>query len=339
MKRHVRRLQFTGRSTYIVSLPKSWVVEQGLKQGSAVLVEELGDKLLIRPLRRAEELKQRSITINVNTSMSLEAVVRRIIGGYVMGYDQVIVKSFSRIEPGLRNTIRELIVGRLLGVEVVYEDEREIRLQVLLSPSTIPLIDVLKRLSRVVHSVLEDACLILSRTGPPPDEVIKEDDSIDRVYFYAIRMINLVAEGYAELRELHSVKELLVFRAFSKLLERIGDHSVNIAKYAHQIIDNEALCKKTRELCMMSLEAYTKAVDSFFNRDPNGVEEVAFLTKKLVDDEERFISQVAGSLEAKSLIALRAVLESVRRISEYSRDIAELALDLSLESQEGVAKS
>jgi phosphate uptake regulator len=131
----------------------------------------------------------------------------------------------------------------------------------------------------------------------------------------------------------------LVFRAFSKLLERIGDHSVNIAKYAHQIIDNEALCKKTHELCMMSLEAYTKAVDSFFNRDPNGVEEVALLTKKLVDDEEKFISQVAGSLEAKSLIALRAVLESIRRISEYSRDIAELALDLSLESQEEATES
>jgi phosphate uptake regulator len=335
----VRRLQYTGRSTYIVSLPKSWVVAQGLRQGSAILVEELGDKLLIRPLRGADELKRRSIVINIDTSMSLEAVARRIIGSYVMGYDQVIVKSSSRIEPGLRNTIRELIVSKLLGVEVVYEDEHEVRLQALLSPSTIPLVDVLKRLSRVVNSVLEDSCLILSRTGPPPDEVIKEDDSVDRVYFYAIRVINLAAEGYAELRELHSAKKLLVFRAFSKLLERIGDHSVNIARYAHQIIDNEALYRKTHELCMKSLETYTKAVDSFFNRDPDGVEEVAFLTKKLVDDEEKFISQVAGSLEAKSLIALRVVLESIRRISEYSRDIAELALDLSLESREETTKS
>jgi len=37
-----RKIQFTGKSTYIISLPKQWITDLGLKQGDQVLVGRKG---------------------------------------------------------------------------------------------------------------------------------------------------------------------------------------------------------------------------------------------------------------------------------------------------------
>ena len=39
----MRRLQVTGGSTYIVSLPKKWVTKNQLKKGSSLLISEEED--------------------------------------------------------------------------------------------------------------------------------------------------------------------------------------------------------------------------------------------------------------------------------------------------------
>ena len=41
-----RKIQYTGGSSYIVSLPKKWVQDLGLKQGDHVLIRREGNSLL-----------------------------------------------------------------------------------------------------------------------------------------------------------------------------------------------------------------------------------------------------------------------------------------------------
>lgn len=35
-KEEIRKIQFTGKSSYIVSLPKQWIMDLGLKQGDQI---------------------------------------------------------------------------------------------------------------------------------------------------------------------------------------------------------------------------------------------------------------------------------------------------------------
>ena len=37
-----RKIQFTGKSTYIISLPKQWITDLGLKQGDQVSEDRKG---------------------------------------------------------------------------------------------------------------------------------------------------------------------------------------------------------------------------------------------------------------------------------------------------------
>ena len=45
-KDQIRKIQFTGKSSYIVSLPKDWIRDKGIKQGDQVSVVRQGSSVL-----------------------------------------------------------------------------------------------------------------------------------------------------------------------------------------------------------------------------------------------------------------------------------------------------
>ena len=62
-----RKIQFTGKSTYIISLPKQWVTDLGLKQGEQVSVDRKGiSSLYVTPYntRKKTKLKQPQLKLN-----------------------------------------------------------------------------------------------------------------------------------------------------------------------------------------------------------------------------------------------------------------------------------
>jgi phosphate uptake regulator len=330
MKRYTRRIQFTGKSTYIVSLPKTWVVRHGLKPGSQVVVEERGGIVVVKPMDSSIP-RSRSLAISIDKKTNIDSAIRMVIAAYIMGYDVIVLKTSDYVNPLIRNTIRELIINKLPGVEIIGEDEKEIRLQVLLNTTSIPIQDILKRLVKVVYSVVQDACMALTGSGEvSADEVVKEDDSVDRVYFYAIRALNMAGEGDIETSQVYDVKELLTYRSLSKLLERIGDHGVNIARNAAIIQSHRSLVEEVGEICNSALNTYLKATNAFFEFNYSSINEIDQEIRELREKERALLGKYINILNPKELIPLLSVLESARRISEYSRDIAELAIDINV---------
>jgi phosphate uptake regulator len=63
-KEETRKVQFTGKSTFIISLPKKWVDKVKLEQGERVQVVEQNDlSLLILPKEIKKEVKPNKIDI------------------------------------------------------------------------------------------------------------------------------------------------------------------------------------------------------------------------------------------------------------------------------------
>ena len=63
-KEEQRKLQVTGGSTFILSLPKDWAVRNELKRGSSMIVrEEDGGSLSIAPSKFAKKEKQDEASI------------------------------------------------------------------------------------------------------------------------------------------------------------------------------------------------------------------------------------------------------------------------------------
>ncbi|MEM1639660.1 MAG: PhoU domain-containing protein [Desulfurococcaceae archaeon] len=330
--RYVRKIQFTGKSTFIVSLPKKWVLEHKLSTGSQVVIEENGPVLTIKPFSQIETKDQRIAPITIKGDEDPETVARRVIGAYIINYDKIVIKSQVSIPPAIRNTLRRTILNKLLGAEIINEDKQEIHIQVLLNSRNVTVEDALRRLTRVVNSVIEDTCSTLEKKDISlAQEVVKEDDSIDRIFFYITRLFNQVARGFIEVENEINFTDLLVFRSLAKLLERIGDHAINVAQNALNLMGTNIELKDIYNLCRDALGIFSNSVEAIMSRNPYIVDEVGFKTEILRKKEEQLFSFYLNKLQPDQLVSLRLILESIRRIAEYSRDISELALDLGLE--------
>lgn len=331
MVKLIRKLQYTGNSTYIVSLPKEWVRANGLSPGSPLLVKPMSSALLLLPYREGEEKAPRRAMLYVSNEEVPESVNRKIVALYVMGYDEILVKKEGGLAPSLRNSVREFTVRRLPGAEIIDEELSEIRIRVLLKSDDNALWDSVRRLGKVSHSLLHDVCKCMeSRDLSSLPDIVREDDMVDRAYFYSIRVVNLLAEGATTSADIRPA-DLPIMRAAAKLLERIGDHSTYIAQNAAQLIARKELLRELSRLCYLSLDIFSRALKGFLAGDPLVIEEISPKLAELRDTEDELIKEGLRELGPQEFASLKMMLESMRRIGEYSRDLGELSLNMNIE--------
>ena len=133
--RDVRKVQFTGRSTYVLSLPKKWIEEMHVKAGDRVtLVRELDNSLSVIPIFTGVKESPNEVTTLVLPSESGNTLRRKVVSIYLAGYNIIHLRIKSgRMNPALRDAVRELVRRNLVGTEMIADASDNITLQVLLS--------------------------------------------------------------------------------------------------------------------------------------------------------------------------------------------------------------
>ena len=81
-----RKIQFTGKSSYIVSLPKQWIKELGLKQGDQIRMIRKGSSTLelYPPKFESRVQKKEDATIEIAEEEQPDSIVRKLICNYLM---------------------------------------------------------------------------------------------------------------------------------------------------------------------------------------------------------------------------------------------------------------
>src|SRR5688572_26129459 len=134
----LRKLQVTGGSTHVVSLPKKWVDRNGLGRSDTIAIHEEPDgSLLLIPHSEARS-KPRSLSVMLPDRPGDEEIVRRLVGAYLAGADEIIVKGSGKMDPKVRQKIRD-ITRELVGVEILEESPTAMVLQDLVGVSDMDL--------------------------------------------------------------------------------------------------------------------------------------------------------------------------------------------------------
>ena len=182
-KEELRRIQITGGSTYIVSLPKDWVEKMRLEKGSVVSIRRMNDlTLCVEPKDAPKGDEGGRAIILVNDEISPENITRRVISAYLIGYNIIQLRnSRKRIDSAQRFAVKDFVRKKLIGTEILSDLPRELTLQVLLSRSELSVKDALRRMSVISASMHRDAMgalasddVMLSR------EIVGMDDEVDR---------------------------------------------------------------------------------------------------------------------------------------------------------------
>ncbi len=336
-----RNIQKTGGNSFVVSLPKSWVTDLGLKPKDSVAVLVQPDSsLLIVPRRDIRGTPKSEATLDVTRGLEKDALLRHFISYYLAGYDTIRL-SMGKADGSLRGFIREGIRRKLVGVEIIEESSTSILTQCLSGYVELPLKKALERMSIIAAGMLSDSVNVL-RGGQRvmAEEVIERDDEVDRFYHFLLRQLNIAVRDRSVIQEigLTSTRDCLGYRLVVKSVERVADHATGIAFQAKNLktISEEAV-KKIQDMTALSRNVFDTSVSALLRLDGRMAEDAIARTKEVVQMEGRISSEVlAPRMNGAQVASIKLMLESIRRAAEYGSDIAEIAIDLAVAEPQSV---
>jgi phosphate uptake regulator len=333
-----RKIQLTGRSSYIVSLPKQWVVALGLKRGDEVSVREQGPRELLVTSKKSEQRSETSdIAMTVDSKNESSSIARSVVALYLVGANSIRLKpKTGRLLPNHRQAVKEIVRSKLVGTEILADSPQEIQLRVLVSYPELSVDNSLRRMAAIASSMRVDSIRALKEMDLDlAKETIAIDDEVDRFSLYVIRQLKSAVRDPRVLAEtgLNSPVDCLGFRLIAKSVERVADHA---AKISHSVLASEEppeprLASRIEEMSDFSGEIFDEAIASLFKKDYQLADSVLSKAESTTEREHILLTTLARHRFAPaSASQIRLIVESVRRIAEYGSDIAEVVLNLTI---------
>lgn len=335
--RQSRKIQLSGGSTYIISLPKNWVDELKIKVGENVtIVKNSNQSLTLFPLEQDSDKKKTTAVIYSSQKDSGDSVKRKIIAAYLAGYKTIQIKTRGMKIPSEHSKSgRELVYSSMIGTEIVESNSEKMTIQILTRLPELSFETALKRMYMMASNMVKESIESFEeRDIPHADLVVSMDDEVDRFGFYIRRNLVLAIENASVLQDMGLKKpsDCIEYRTVVSKIERIADHARLISKrikFMEEDIDSKII-NKIKKLSEKTLEVFEESITAVQNHDFQKAENVAEKVSKVIEDEKEIMSKIKESEKNSSIV--RFVLEDLRRIAEYSSDIAEVAIDENIHS-------
>ena len=350
-----RRVQCTGRGSYIISLPKEWVEDIGVKRGSEIAFNIQTDSTLTLVPRsimekegRTDANKPKEYYISIDPKEPPQATIRMIRALYAIGAD-IIRVHFKNTQDvtKYKNEIKNLARDHFLGSEIIDETQDEITLQILIKHSEFPLEKAVRRMAIVALAANRDAIAALKdRNSALFESVISAHNDVNRLGLYIVRQLKHGIERnlYRELG-FRTPKEFLLYRIAVNDIESIAQNAMNIINNLgtlQKLIDEQTLFLKDpvdeeiyNQLVYFSTQAhqlYDDSIKALFKRDYKDAEKLISKREALFPLENELIMLMSSKkLDPNIASVLRLIFDSSRRIMDYSRNMAELTLNRTVE--------
>lgn len=329
--RQTRKIQLSGGSTYIISLPKEWVEELQIKVGENITIMKNSNQSLSLFRHEQNNQKENIATIYLNQKDSGDSIKRKIIAIYLAGYKIIQIKTKGmKIPLEHSKSIRELVRSSMIGTEIVESSSDAITIQILTRLPELSFETALKRMYLMATNMIKESIESLEeRDILHANGVINMDDEVDRFGLYMRRNLVLAIGNQNILEEmgLQRPADCLEYRTIVSKIERIADHAGLIAKRIKFIEDKiePKIIIKIKKLAEKSLQVLEEAITAIQNHDFQKGENVAEKVSKVIEEEKEIMSNIKENEKNSTII--RFVLEDLRRIAEYAGDIAEVAID------------
>lgn len=333
-----RKLQYTGGSSYIVSLPKKWIQELGLKQGDHVVILRQGDSTLqIAPASRRAAKEQKEATIEVTKDHHPYYIARKLIALYFLGYNTInVVPKDGRLAADQRDVIKNIARRILMGTEIIADSAGGITLQVLINLLDLSVDAAFKRMLIIAKSMYRDALIALAENNVElAEEVVKSDDEVDRFSFYIVRQLKIAIKNEHLLKEigLEEPRNCLGYRLIAKFVERVADHATLISKDIIEIRQplNQETVSKIDSMCSFALDVLDDACLSMFKRDYEEADRAIEKARKIDEYEKAVIKSISKTRDTSEIYRVKLITDNIRRVAEYGSDIAEIVLNMTVQ--------
>ncbi|MET1123655.1 MAG: PhoU domain-containing protein [Archaeoglobaceae archaeon] len=314
--RDVRKVYRSGKGSYIITLPKEWIVANGLKEGDTVYLEVRKDTILISP--RSRQVREEAEIDSKDASFN--QLVRLIISHYLAGYDSIRVKTRSDEQ---RRAVA-FAVDMLVGAEIMEDTGNEVVIEVFLDSKRFNIIDIIEKIFNICSSMLSDFCSCLKEFDRAIcSSIMVRESEVDKIHFLALRLLNVAMER--EEKGLSS-REIVSYRSVVRALERIADH---VSSMAEALVNLQSSFPEICDAVKDVEEIFRIAMISFFKKNTEMAEEVLEKYEIFENKVQKNYEEIL-KFDVVRVLNLKTVFDSLCRIAAYSADIAEVVLDMSV---------
>ncbi len=311
----IRKIQKTGGSTLVVSLPKVWCQNFDLKVGSKVMLN-YNDKggIMMEPFEKSQTSTGAVVDIKKNADMENE--MRMLISKYIQGVKRINIRSEDK--KAMDDVIHRFLEFTI-GFEIIDEKTNEATLEDLISLPMLTFEKGMRRMVTLVRSIVTES---ISDEKIPLDYILQKEDEVDKFNIYIQRLFSQSLKDYSVLQlNKISSSEALSYLLVSRALERIADHGLRIYSLLGQKKLNNSDLKN---YIKSATEIMNRSMEYFFKKDVRSAN--LEISKKEYFKSER--DNINRSLRDKADgILLAEILEDAERIALYSTDICELIMD------------
>jgi phosphate uptake regulator len=315
------------------------MTELHLKAGDPVtIVRESNNSLSVIPNANAKKTPSSAneVTAIILQNENGNSLKRKIVSMYLAGYNIMHLKSKTgRINPSQRDAVRELVRRNLVGTEIIADASDLITIQVLLSLPELSVNSAVRRMFLISTSMHTDAMASLAEHNHElAATIIKSDDEVDRFSLYILRNLVIALQKQNVLQEigLKGISDCLSYRVVVRSIERVADHAAGIAKKCLEITETIPIevFQKIDNMSRFSLVLLNDSVEAFLRRDYNLANNIVDKTedvRSLENEIIKFLEKARTSRNEWMNVNIKLILEDIRRVAEHASDIAEAALN------------
>ena len=331
----IRKIQVTGGSSYMVTLPKEWAETVGIRKNTPVGLQPQSDGSLILYPANSETAQSRSKKIIDATEIEdMTLFYRQLIGAYIAGHDVIEVRSDSELMTAI-TSVTSNFVQIAIGLEILEEDDTHIIIKDLINQDELKPVKSIERMKIIVRNMLNDVMNALDQKNTKYlEDMENRDREVDRLNWLISRQVNIHQKDITISRKQGTdLSTISKCGSIGKTIERIGDHAIILTNNLRQLIDDDSTNLVDNEIVITGRDAislFANSVATWISKDMVVANQCITRGEELVS-KTISISNMSENLSGKGAHAAKIVAESVKRIAEYSMDISEMTINAAME--------
>ena len=323
-----RKIQVTGKSTYVVSLPKKWVNKVNIKNGDSVVLFPLPDNtLLINPHIGEKERPQTKMVIMLNTD-DMDEMLRRFVGAYLAGYSVIEFRSQKDIPMAVRQRVRR-ISQYMIGPQIIDENPTSISFKDMLDASDFSMSKAVKRMQLITLDMLKESMKTLKDGKGRGEDMNFRDDEVDKLYWMITKQYNRILRDalFADKLNMTS-QEAMSYHLIARSVERMADHALKINNNVQALNGGVAIAKNLEEMVQRIGILSDEVLNSFFRGRYDQSYDLVSKAQVIVGDLEKMKRDLlTEGKEPRTVVPLAYIIDSLERVASYAEDIAEISIN------------
>lgn len=279
-----RKLISFGKSSFVVSLPKTWVVKQKLKKGDLIYFDEKENELILNSRLKEDEEDQKEIVIEVD-GKELKQIRREIIAAYIKN-NKTITLLGNEIKTKAKD-IQPMLQG-LVALEVMEQTAKKIVARDFLNLEDVAIDNIIKKVDIIIRAMLSDCENMFEEDTY--ESIDYRDNDINKLVFLIFRIVKYGFEypSYASKKFRLTASELSSVWWMACYLECVADEIKRIARKMKSIKLTKQEKQRYKKLFIDIKDSYLKIMKAYYTADIKKVHEVINSREELIQRCDQF---------------------------------------------------